>query len=182
MQIEQTNTSELAQRMKQKLETLDSKFKVHHCARIDLIDDKETEQDTLDEHDEDISILAVRIKQLIASCATPLESGPRKITSRKLSHVKKDLSSIHVRDLLRCHTTRTSGVCELHAQASKSSVADHSKRPPKTEGSFNKRPSMSSKSVASFTSGATDPVASGCVLCRTDKHPLYTCPKFIIDT
>lgn len=89
------------------------------------------------------SILAVRIQQLIASCATPLESGPCKITSRKLSHWKKDLSSIHVRDLLRCHTTGTSGVCEVCAQASETSVADHSKRPPKTEGSFTKRPSMS---------------------------------------
>jgi len=42
---------ELAQQMKQKLETLDLKFKVHHCALIDLIDDQETlqkEQDTLD--------------------------------------------------------------------------------------------------------------------------------------
>ena len=51
--IEQPNTLELAQQMKQKLETLDLKFKVHHCA---LIDDQETlqkEQDTLDEHDED---------------------------------------------------------------------------------------------------------------------------------
>jgi len=42
--IEQPNTLELAQRIKQKLETQDSKFKVHHCALIDLIDDEETLQ------------------------------------------------------------------------------------------------------------------------------------------
>ena len=87
-----------AQGMTRKLDSLDSEFRTHHHAFIDLIDDEETlqkEQSTLDEHDDFVAELAVRIQQLITVCTPPSDASPRKIASRRLSHLQKSLSSIH---------------------------------------------------------------------------------------
>ena len=68
--IHEPTTSSLAQRMSQMLDTLDADFKKHHYAIIDHIDeaDEETlgrEQDALDQHDDGISNLTMRIEQVI---------------------------------------------------------------------------------------------------------------------
>ncbi len=60
----------------------------------------------------------------------------------------------------------------LRAQASESSVAEHSKKP-KHEGISWKKPG---RPIASFA-GTAKPVAN-CIVCDSEKHPLYACPKF----
>ena len=95
--VDQPATPDLTQRMKKKLDTLDSEFKTHHYALIDLIDDEETlqkEQDVLDEHDDDVTVHAVRIQQLLTNCASSSDSSSRKIASRRFAHLQKNLSSV----------------------------------------------------------------------------------------
>ena len=86
--------------MSQKLESLDSNFKLHHYALIDLIDDTESmlkEQDILDGHDDEMATLSTRIKQLIAVCDSSSEFGPRKIASRRLVHLERNLFTVNER-------------------------------------------------------------------------------------
>ena len=64
---DQPTTLDLAQQMSKKLESLDSDFKLHHYALIDLIDDIESmlkEQDILDGHDDETAILNEKIGSL----------------------------------------------------------------------------------------------------------------------
>ena len=83
--------------MSQKLADLDADFRTHHHAVINLIDDNETfgkEQETLDAHDDLVAELSVRVKQVIdATSLSSLESS-RRITTRKLAHLEKWLTSI----------------------------------------------------------------------------------------
>ena len=65
----------------------------------------------------------------------------------------------------------------LRAQASETSSSDHSKRVLKGDAHPPRRQSAPGKPVMSFAASTTDPSAA-CVLCKTDKHPLYVCPKF----
>ena len=62
----------------------------------------------------------------------------------------------------------------LRAQASEGSTSERS-----SEGKSHhpRRPFVTSKPVSSFVTSAIDPIGNR-VLCRTDKHPLYVCPKF----
>ena len=91
--VEEPTTHDHAQRQTTKLETLDAKFKTRHFSLIDLIDDDETlekEQETLDQHDDDVTTLAVRIQRLITlSSTTPTNSDHRKVLMRKLQHLEK---------------------------------------------------------------------------------------------
>ena len=61
----------------------------------------------------------------------------------------------------------------LRAQASESSVSD-SKRPSTQPV---KKTHSASRPVASFAASVTEPTAN-CVLCKTEKHPLYACSRF----
>ena len=83
--------------MSQKLESLDAGFKFHHFAVVDTLDDEGSlakEQETLDQHDDDIAELAVRIEQLIATSDSASESGARKTASRRLSCMNSNVSAI----------------------------------------------------------------------------------------
>ncbi len=96
---DQATTHDIAQRTSLKLTELDSEFKTYHYRLIDLIDDDDTierEQAVfvLDEHDDAITLLATRIKHIIAACLSKVESADHKAASRKLSHLEKSLSSI----------------------------------------------------------------------------------------
>ena len=85
---------DLAQGMIRKLNALDSEFRTHHQALVDLIDDEEaiqTEQKTLDDHDDFVAELSVRIQH---PCTPSSEPSLRKIAARRLSHLKKALSSV----------------------------------------------------------------------------------------
>ena len=64
----------------------------------------------------------------------------------------------------------------LRAQASEASVSDH-KRVVRHEEHSAKN-FMAGKPIASFATSTTDPTANHCVLCKTEKHPLYACPQF----
>ena len=49
------------------MEVLDAEYKTHHYAIVDLIDDEtdlQTEQDTLDTHDESVAQLGIRKKTI----------------------------------------------------------------------------------------------------------------------
>ena len=90
-------TLELAQRMSQKLSDLDSEFRTHHHALIDLIDDEDTlakEQEVLDTHDDLVAELSVRVKQVIVASSPSTSESSRRISSRKLAHLQKSLTTI----------------------------------------------------------------------------------------
>ena len=94
--ISRPGTIDHARRMQQKLDALDGEFRSHHQSIVDLVDNEEAltgEQSTLDEHDDLIADLSVRVNQLIAAC-TCSDSAPRKLATRRLAHVGKSLSNI----------------------------------------------------------------------------------------
>ena len=51
------------------------------------------EQDILDEYDDLVAKLSVRIKQLIDAC-TSSDAAPHKVSTRRLAHVRKALSDV----------------------------------------------------------------------------------------
>ena len=90
--ISQPAASDYAQRMQQKLGTLDMEFRGHHQDIVDLTvseDSLASEQDVLDEQDDLVAELSV--KQLIIACSTS-DATPRKIATRRL--VLKTLSDL----------------------------------------------------------------------------------------
>ena len=90
-------TLELAQCMSQKLLDLDTEFRTHHHALIDLTDDEDAlakEQEALDSHDDLVAELTVRVKQIIAVLSPSSSESSRRIASRKLVHFQKSLVSI----------------------------------------------------------------------------------------
>lgn len=94
----QPTTLNVAQRMAQKLETLDSDFKSRHYSVIDLIEEDglEREQYILDEHDDEVTGLSTRLQQLITNCSThPDPANSHKIVSRRLVRLQKNLASIN---------------------------------------------------------------------------------------
>jgi DNA repair exonuclease SbcCD ATPase subunit len=93
-------TLDHAQRLIKKLESLDAEFRVHHYSVVDLVTAEEElvgEQDTIDQHDDIVEELSVRIQKLVSICSNLSEdpSAPRSIHSRKLEHLDKDLSAIN---------------------------------------------------------------------------------------
>ena len=87
-------TLDFAQGMARKLDALDSEFRTHHHALVDLIDDEEALLATLDDHDDFVAELSARIQQLVNACTPSSDPPLRKIASRRLSHLKKALSSV----------------------------------------------------------------------------------------
>ena len=82
--VDQPTTFDLAKRDKDKLESLDSEFKVHHYAVVDILDKDEDlvkEQEVLDEHDDAIAELATRIQKVISTCSAPSDANPHKTQS-----------------------------------------------------------------------------------------------------
>lgn len=68
---------------------------------------------------------------------------------------------------------------DLRAQASEASASDPTKKAPRNElrPTSVKRMLNPSKPVASHAASA-DAITGNCVLCKSDKHPLYICSKF----
>ena len=64
----------------------------------------------------------------------------------------------------------------LRAQASEASISEH-KRAPRNEDHARKV-TTTGKPIAAFTATAGDSAANPCVMCKTEKHPLYACSKF----
>ena len=104
------SNSDRAQRLMQKLESLDVEFKQHHYALIDLLDsteDLEKEQDVLDGHDDEVSNLMIALKRLTISST----DDTRKIIMRKLRHIRKTLTSF---ETTICDSTTETDICLLH--------------------------------------------------------------------
>ena len=83
--------------MQRSLENIDSDFKTHHLALIDLLeeeDDLEREQQVLDEHDETVAALLARISDFISSQTTRTDPEPYRIVSKRLFHLRKNLTSV----------------------------------------------------------------------------------------
>jgi len=65
---------------------------------------------------------------------------------------------------------------DLRAQALESSTSEPHQKPVKNKSPHGRKNPLG-KPVASFVASADIPV-SNCVVCKRDKHPLYTCTKF----
>ncbi len=94
---EQPATADHSHELAVKLGTLDADFKVYHLHLMDLVeeDDDETlekEQEILDEHDDLIADINIRLCLDVASQSN--ESDPVKISSRKLSHLERVIGSV----------------------------------------------------------------------------------------
>lgn len=92
----EASTVALAEQMLAKLKTIDSDFKSHNLALVDIMEDEaalEEEQATLDDHDDVVSDLSIRLKKLIPSRSVSRGLDPRKLATRRMSHVKKNLTT-----------------------------------------------------------------------------------------
>ena len=84
-----------ANQMVKSLQGHDADFKNHHLALIDLLDNDEElekEQRTLDDHEETVSNLLVRLNGIISANTVRTDPEPRKVESRRLARIKKNLS------------------------------------------------------------------------------------------
>ena len=79
-------------------------------------------------------------------------------------HSQKSIGVPHYQQLL--------DFINLRAQASEATVPDTNKKPTKSDA---KKGFGSNKSIASYAMG-TD--TGNCILCKSDKHPLYVCSRF----
>ena len=64
----------------------------------------------------------------------------------------------------------------VRAQASETPNADNKRS--RNDMTFGKKNHSNSKSVTSFTVSTHDQIVSSCVVCKTERHPLYLCPRF----
>lgn len=104
-----------AQRSGSKLESLDAEFKVQHYSVIDLTkeEDMDGEQDILDQHDDIVAELGVRIQRLISSCSSHSTdpTTPRNLLSRKLERIESELATIN--KSLESLTKGTDDTCRI---------------------------------------------------------------------
>ena len=103
LKIEQPETLSHTRQMAQRLRSLDSEFKQHHFAIVDLIErdeDLDKEQNVLDDYEDQISDLTVAIEMLISECTptSKYSNDGRRLLSRKLAHIKKhvDLAAMAI--------------------------------------------------------------------------------------
>ena len=95
--VHEPTTFELAQHLAPTLNLLDAKFKEHHFSIIGIIDEKDAtslakEQEVLDAHDEELSILLLRAQQLVHKCSSASDMGSRQIISRNLTDLKSRIN------------------------------------------------------------------------------------------
>lgn len=95
------DTIENARQLLSKLKTCDTDFKELHMSVVDLVDEEEVvaaEQATLDNHDDTIASMTLRIQKLIATLKPPppdrkIES--RKLLERRLKRIQDCLSAVN---------------------------------------------------------------------------------------
>ena len=66
---DQPTTLDFARRLKERLDSLNLEFKTHHYALVEQIEegtDLDREQETVDNHDDEVSVIAVCAQKLIA--------------------------------------------------------------------------------------------------------------------
>ena len=97
---EQPATADHARELAIKLGNLDADFKAYHFDLIDLIEGEEgdaldKEQDVLDEHDDLIADMNIRLKRLFSVDTLPSsDPDPVKLSSRKLNHLERGILAI----------------------------------------------------------------------------------------
>ena len=97
--VHEPMTLDLAQQLMPNLKSLDAQFKDQHFLIIDTIDESDVdslakEQEVLDTHDEEISVMSLQIQQLIRSCSSVSDSGMRKTISHSLIDLQGRLASV----------------------------------------------------------------------------------------
>ena len=132
--VEDPKTLGLTQRLSNRLENLDKEFRETHQIIMDLTDDEDAlgrEQEELDNHDEEVSLLMVEIERLIASCNTSPDSNVRKTASRRIARLKKGLEE--VQGAISEISGGTTDVCLLHHHQEQ--LADHKRELQETTAS-----------------------------------------------
>ena len=97
--VHEPTTLDLAQQLTPNLKSLDAQFEDQHFLIIDTIDESDVdslgrEQEVLDNHDEEISVMSLRIQQLNRRCSSVSDSGMRKTISRSLIDLQGRLASV----------------------------------------------------------------------------------------
>lgn len=94
---DQPSTLDLAQGMALKLRNHDQEYRQHHYSLVELLEDDgdiEREQGTLDDLDDELADLTVRVKGLITACSSSAGSNERKVSNRRLSRCEENIASI----------------------------------------------------------------------------------------
>lgn len=83
--VHEPSTLELAQQLVPNMNSLDARFKEHHFSFIDIADEKDEtslakEQNVLDNHDKELSVLQLHAQQLIHKCSAS-DTGSRNTIS-----------------------------------------------------------------------------------------------------
>ena len=108
----QPGTLDVARRLEQKLEELKSNFMTHHLALVDILTDGDvlaTEQGVLDDHDEEVTQLEVRIQHVITAYSSSSSPDSRRVASKKLTRLHRQLAEIN--DFL---SSDADDVCRIH--------------------------------------------------------------------
>ena len=97
-EVAQPNTKNSAKQMLSKLEEASTEFKQAHLTIIDLIEKEEdlgAEQTALDEHDDHVASLTVRLQALITGGDTPITKiDEREVLSRRIKRLQSCLPTV----------------------------------------------------------------------------------------
>lgn len=96
-----------AQQLSQKIEKLDAEFQTHHLAMVDHLEGESlvTEQAVLDEHDDQLADLTIRVRQLMSGSMSSHDSEPRasRWLAKQMDHIGKELQ--HVQSIVESATS-----------------------------------------------------------------------------
>ena len=99
--VREPSTLSHAHKLSPKLESLDAEFKAHHYAIVDMLADDDNlednlakEQDELDQHDNNIAELSVRLEELVAGCTPRSHSAAYNVAARGLTDLRERLAVI----------------------------------------------------------------------------------------
>ena len=98
-----------------KLKELNTEFRTHHLAIVDLTDDDEelsSEQGALDHHDDKMIEVGARLQRLISAITSSSRIDPKRATLKRLLHLKEKLRSIG--ESVSTATEDVDGFCKLH--------------------------------------------------------------------
>ena len=90
------------QRLLKRLDTLDSEFKTHHFAVVDLVEEETLgeEQAVLDDHDDKVLLLTERLQRLVGGTGAVIPprstKDPSQLLCRRLCDLESSLRSINL--------------------------------------------------------------------------------------
>ena len=109
------DTCAIAQRLVSRLKELNTEFRTHHLAIVDLTDSEEelsAEQDALDYHDDKVGNIEAHLQQLLTTLASLSGIDPKRIVLKRLTHLKGKLWSIG--ESGSAASEDMDGTCKLH--------------------------------------------------------------------